>query len=587
MFDLEGIRRAVDPRSSGRGDVRCPVHDDGAPSLSINEVNGKLVCHCHAGCSQRDVFDEVRNRAGSLMPTNSPVHIAPVERDWTYATAEGEPIARVCRIDHNGSKRIWQQTFVNGQWVNTGLKGETPFYNLADIYEFPTLPVLVVEGEKACDAAVGMADGKFNVTCWMGGVGKVDRVNLDCLEGREVILWPDADIPGIEAMQKLAKRLETVASSVAFVNIEGLPPKADAADVSWSHDELKARCGAAIGTPGQDPNALKLVFSEDISAEAIKLDQLLEDLLTQGGLSVMYGESNSGKSFLAAHLACAIAKGQPWLGKRTVFGSVMYVAGEGAESIKLRVLAHRQHYKVDRLALAVVPEAINMLDDNSDTARIITAAQRVKDHYQAPLHLIVIDTLARAFGGGNENASEDMNAVIRHADEIRQATGAHVLFIHHSGKDAAKGARGHSALRAATDTEIEVTADPENKLHTAEIKKQRDLSSLSEKFTGKFQVVRMGTDQWGKPITTCVVTDTDEVPQIKEGRKNGALASAIIRELQDVETSIKQRELLDRLEVRGYSGTSPYNAITRLVKDGVVTKVGDMVKLTGRIPRSV
>jgi RecA-family ATPase len=70
--------------------------------------------------------------------------------------------------------------------------------------------------------------------------------------------------------------------------------------------------------------------------------------------------------------------------------------------------------------------------------------------------LVVIDTLARAMAGGNENASEDMGAFVRNVDRVRSATSAHTMIVHHSGKNKAAGARGHSSLRAATDTEIEI-----------------------------------------------------------------------------------------------------------------------------------
>src|SRR4051812_18886432 len=70
--------------------------------------------------------------------------------------------------------------------------------------------------------------------------------------------------------------------------------------------------------------------------------------------------------------------------------------------------------------------------------------------------MVVIDTLFRALAGGNENACEDMGTVVANADRIRAATGACVLMIHQCGKDAVRGMRGHSSLKAATDSEIEV-----------------------------------------------------------------------------------------------------------------------------------
>jgi hypothetical protein len=339
--------------------------------------------------------------------------------------------------------------------------------------------------------------------------------------------------------------------------------------------------GPALQAKEPEPAAgLPLIFAEDISIEKIDLRQILEDVLTEGGLSVMYGESNSGKSFLACDMSCAIGSGKEWLGKRTVHGAVLYVAGEGSQSIKLRVLAWRQKNQADT-ALAVIPAAVNLLDRNADLVRIVDAVKSVADHYARPVSLVVIDTLARAFGGGNENASEDMGAVISHADELRALTGAHVMFIHHSGKDSAKGSRGHSSLKAATDTEIEVTADQPNKLHTAEVTKQRDLGSRGEKFTAKFRVVRMGTDQWGKPTTTCVVDTTDEKAQPASGlKRGGAVSSAVLSALHTkTNHAMKKSELALSLLSLGFSKPGVYNAIGRLVDAGVLTDMAGVVYL--------
>ena len=70
--------------------------------------------------------------------------------------------------------------------------------------------------------------------------------------------------------------------------------------------------------------------------------------------------------------------------------------------------------------------------------------------------LIVVDTLSRAMAGANENTSEDMSQFIKNCDILRNISNAHLMIVHHTGKDAAKGARGSSALKAALDTEIEL-----------------------------------------------------------------------------------------------------------------------------------
>lgn len=340
------------------------------------------------------------------------------------------------------------------------------------------------------------------------------------------------------------------------------------------------RIGSVVRKEEDRSSALPLVFAEDVSPDQVGLTQIVEDTLTAGGLSVMYGESNSGKSFLACDMDCSIASGSKWLGKRTVQGAVLYVAGEGSESIKMRVLAWKQHHGINPM-LAVIPVAINLLDPAADVSKVIDAAATVSAHYGMPVTKITIDTLARAFGGGNENASEDMGAVIANADRIRAATKAHVMAVHHAGKDAAKGSRGHSSLKAATDTEIEVTAEESTKLHTARITKQRDLGSRGEEMTAKFSVVEMGKDQWGKAITTCVVEATDLKPAGKATKKRGAELREAIKDvlLEQANRTMKRGDLVKRLQAAGFTSSPIYRAIKDMAEDKEVNESMNLIHL--------
>lgn len=309
------------------------------------------------------------------------------------------------------------------------------------------------------------------------------------------------------------------------------------------------------------------MFARQIGDECMRVPQICEDTLTTGGLSVMYGPSNSGKSYLALHLACSIAEGTPWLGRRTIAGTVLYVAGEGASSIKMRLAAYMRHHRIFSLAVAVVGESVDLLNPLADTQRVIDATRLAEKECQMPVVLlIVVDTLARAFGGGNENQSDDMGAVIQNADRIRLETGAHVLFVHHSGKDESKGSRGHSSLRAATDTEIEVS-DSGNGIHTAEVVKQRDLASLGQRLSGRFVPVVLGADQWGKEQTACVVEDTESRP--KEAKVTGKYQKVLLDKLRRA-GPMTRAEAMQFLEEAGAAKRSRYSAIDSLLLAGII-----------------
>ena len=121
--------------------------------------------------------------------------------------------------------------------------------------------------------------------------------------------------------------------------------------------------------------------------------------------------------------------------------------------------------------------------------------------------LIVIDTLSRALAGGSDAEALDMAAFIKNVDRIRVETGAHVLIIHHTGKDPGRGARGHSSLRAAVDTEIEIKADAGGNFSVARVTKQRDLPTAGDEFEFSLARVEIGKDEEGRSVYSCVVTE--------------------------------------------------------------------------------
>jgi hypothetical protein len=153
--------------------------------------------------------------------------------------------------------------------------------------------------------------------------------------------------------------------------------------------------------------------------------------------------------------------------------------------------------------LALYGSAINLLDPGAELDRLIEMIREAAAKWNLPVALVVIDTLARVMPGGDENTPEDMGAVVAAGDRICAETGATVLFIHHSGKDATRGARGHSSLRAATDTEIEVTCA--NGQRQAAVTKQRD-GPTGDVIRFRLQPVEVGIDPaTDEPLTTCLV----------------------------------------------------------------------------------
>jgi len=107
-----------------------------------------------------------------------------------------------------------------------------------------------------------------------------------------------------------------------------------------------------------------------------------------------------------------------------------------------------------------ITSPIDLCSDAADLERLIAMVRGID--IGTPIGLIIIDTLSRVMAGGNENSPEDMGALVRNIDRLRAETGAATILVHHSGKELARGARGHSLLRAAADTEIEMTCISSN-----------------------------------------------------------------------------------------------------------------------------
>jgi len=250
--------------------------------------------------------------------------------------------------------------------------------------------------------------------------------------------------------------------------------------------------------------------------------ELIEGMLIERTMSVVYGDSNTGKSFLVLDMAAHVSIGLPWFGRQVKRGAVLYLAAESPKSIqnRSRALAEKLNVKLDNLFITDCP--VDIFDENGDTKAIVDTTKAIESHYGVKIVLIVVDTLARAMGGGDENATKDMGVLVQHSDMIKDRTDAHIMFIHHTGKDQSRGARGSSALRAATDTEIEVSDAGNGAPKEFKVTKQRDLDGKGEVYGFNLTKVNLGLSNFGALLTTCYVEEAqpakeDPTSRLKEG----------------------------------------------------------------------
>lgn len=306
---------------------------------------------------------------------------------------------------------------------------------------------------------------------------------------------------------------------------------------------------------------------------------LIEGLLPQADLAMVYGQSGSGKTFWALDLALTIALGRQWRESQTVAGPVAWIAAEAAGSLRDRALAYATQYgaRLEDAALYVTGETPNL--SNLAEVKALTLATAAV----SPV-LVIIDTLAAASGGANENSGEDMNLVLAACRAMHAATGALVLLVHHSGKDLSRGARGWSGIKAAMDTEIEVVEFGDD-TRAARITKQRDGESGT---AFGFRLQSNGE--------SCYVehgnfyeAPGDGVAAIVKGEVQQILYDTATRLAPVGENTVDAGELRDAAvaqmthtgEGRDQRRSRVVRAMNRMVAEGLFEKHGDVITLPG------
>ena len=293
------------------------------------------------------------------------------------------------------------------------------------------------------------------------------------------------------------------------------PTPGDANDYAQDGNDLAA---LLIPAKGNDVIAkLKVVFGDELSTEYEAPNELVEGMITIGSSVVVYGDSNSGKTFWALSVATAIATGSDCYGRKTDPGLVVYLASEAPASIRSRMQAIKKFYGCSLENLAMVPVPMNFYNGDQDASDVVEMVKAIEAIKGKPVRLIIGDTLARMSAGANENSGEDMGPVMARFDQVAAATGAAMMIIHHNGKDAARGARGWSGIRAHIDTEIEVTE--KDGARSVTVTKQRELPSKGDTIYFKLEVIEMGTTKFGSPATTCVAVLDEQGEGAEQPRK--------------------------------------------------------------------
>lgn len=464
-----------------------------------------------------------------------------------------------------------------GGWIHS-VKGVTPVpYRLPEMLQsdFASF-VFIPEGEKDVDnlRALGLI-----ASCNAGGAGKWPSALTPHHASRHAVLLPDNDQAGRDHAQMVATKLLGTAASVRILELPGLPPKGDASD--WIaaggtreqllhlanetppfEDAVSTNPGAPLlappaghpaaaemdgmaffdtsvdsyGEPRTKPPPFVLHRVGDMLDHLKPIDWLIKRYLEADSLALLFSESNVGKSMLAIDMACCVATGVPWHGNVTKKGAVFIIAGEGHNGLIRRFKAWEIANGVDlKDAELYFSEKAAKLDDEDSTKAVLEAMRALQKQHGKP-RLIVIDTLARNFGNGDENSSQDMGKFIANLDAIKHEFNATILVAHHVGHGDKTRARGSTALKGALDAEYRLERDDEAKVIRFEATKMKD-AEFPEPMSFRVEQVKLPlVDDDGNDVNGGVIRPTMHVPKATPGKtgggKNQQMGMAVLEELE-------------------------------------------------------
>lgn len=439
-------------------------------------------------------------------PEASP-HGQRIVATYPYLDETGELLFEVVRLDPK-SFRQRRPDGAGGHLWNLKDVRQVP-YHLPELLEAigQERTVYIVEGEKDVDRL-----GRLNIpaTCNAGGAGKWRLDFIEHFVGADVVIIPDNDDAGREHVEKVARALSPVATQVRVLTLPNLPRKGDVSDwldAGGTAEDLHRLADAAPNWKPAVVTRLPAVWWGDEDKQP-PLSWLVKGLLIEGGFSTVYGPPGTSKTFLVLDLALHVAHGRDWFGRRVAEGGVVYVSGEGGSGMRMRMKAWRQEKDGEPgKPFVLVPSSVNLFDDEDGVETLIADLKEHAAAMTVPLRLVVLDTLSRMIGSGDEDKARDINVVVQRAERMQRELGCHVLVVHHSGKDRDRGARGSNALLGAVDAAIEI-ARHETGVCEGKIAKVKDGGDIAP---FKYELLQsvLGTDEDGDDITSCIVNPTD------------------------------------------------------------------------------
>jgi hypothetical protein len=330
----------------------------------------------------------------------------------------------------------------------------------------------------------------------------------------------------------------------------------------WDLDELRAKVENAFtyalsAAGGQSP-AVDFAGVEDMPApryvaqppldrrwqqhgDDIDFDAtwLFYELLPQTGVGVLSGPSQGGKTFVAMHLARALATGKTFFGvEPDERGGSILLTGEGRRSVLARMQALGEDDK-----LPIAAGDINNLAAPGALDALAIDLRAKMDAMQAefgiPVRMIVVDTLSASGLLRDENDNSEAGVAMKALSKLSEMLNAFVLVTHHPPKGGS-GQRGAGAIYNDVDVVLEIVREKTNSIRELQVTKSRD---SQQRTLGVFTLIprELGHDSRGRPVTSCYVSDAP--PSQRDLTKTPkhvdllveSVEWALVEEAQDIE----------------------------------------------------
>lgn len=493
---IEHIVHTLKGKRSGSGYIcHCPAHEDNTASLSISiGEGGRPLFKCFAGCEFSSIASALRE-LGAPIPDCNPLAKNGIPSRYVNSAKEAYnkliavykyPDGYTARYENEDGKKaiipFFKPTEQEGVYrPGFLLKDNRALYNKELIAQYPKANILVVEGEKCADYANNVITDKndFIAASWPGGCNAITKADWTPLKGRSVVLWPDYDRPGVEAMTKLAEILSGMDCEISVIDpsvlgLGGGGDIADIADVSIDNlifdspktlDRLLADFDSAKkekeSETKKEESIARVVVVDlmDFIAEKLPPPEHMLGWVTTRSLNLIYALQGVGKTHVALNIAYAIASGNDFFGwKATKPYRVIYVDGE--------MTSYSIQKRLTNIALAQPREAergyfrlITSDKQNYGVPNLSTPEGR--KIYAALLEdadFMIFDNLScLSYSDMDDNDVRSFQEIANWGTAQRNK-GKALLFIHHAGKNGSQ--RGTSKKQDNMDTIIQLKRPP-------------------------------------------------------------------------------------------------------------------------------